>query len=102
MALVGGVHVGLPDNRRLDPRVFGTPERPLAFGGTPVVTGVPPAMRGTEGDSYTVMQQKSPFGDKHVVLGNGKLQLRAVDVTATDAAVSQDKVEMQASWQDSA
>lgn len=97
---VGGVHVGLPDNRRLDPRVFGTPERPLGFGGTPVVTGVPPAMRGTEGDAYTVMQQKSPFGDKHVVLGNGKLQLRAVDVTATDAAVSRDKVEMQASWQD--
>jgi hypothetical protein len=99
---VGGVHVALPDNRRLDPRVFGTPIMPRAFGGTPGINGVPPMVRGVEGDHYTVMKAKSPFGDKNIVMGNGKLVLVAVDATATDAATSKDSVRFQASWQDKA
>lgn len=98
----GGVHVALPDKRRLDPDVFGTPELPRAFGGTPGINGVPPAARGVADGHYTVMKKPSPFGDKAIVLPGGQLSLHAVDATATDAATSDDRVKMKASWQDKA
>jgi hypothetical protein len=98
----GQAFVALPDNRELDPVVFGTPDMPLAYGGFPVVQGVPPEMRGTEGGQYTQLKQKSPFGDAHIVLPGAKLELTALDATAADAATSDDQVEMTASWQDEA
>ncbi|RMF85679.1 MAG: hypothetical protein D6736_16745 [Nitrospinota bacterium] len=98
----GGVFVALPDNRRLDPNVFGVPGLPRAYGGTPGINGVPPVLRVTQGKAYTVMKKKSPFGDKYIVLAEGKLQLKAVDATATDAAQSHDSVQMEASWKDKA
>lgn len=96
----GGVFVGLPDKRKLDPAVFGTPEHPRAFGGSPAVTGLPLMMREVEGGEFTVMKKPSPFGDKHMVMPNGELSIDALDATATDAAKSDDKVMMQASWED--
>jgi hypothetical protein len=98
----GGVHVALPDQRELDERVFGKPGMPMAFAGTPLITGLPPELRGTEGDQYTTAQKASPFGNKNMVMRNGTLSLEARDVTATDAAVSDDSVSLDASWEDDA
>lgn len=99
---VGGVFVILPDNRKLDKNVFGTPEFPRAFGGSPGINGLPLMLRGVDNGSYTEMKKKSPFGDKYIVMPNGKLMINAVDATATDAAKSDDMVMMKASWQDKA
>ncbi len=96
----GGVFVALPDNRKLDPRIFGTPEAPRAFEGTPGITGVPVMAREVKDGAYTTMKMKSPFGDKYIVMANGKLSIKAVDATATDAAVTKDQVQLEASWQD--
>jgi plastocyanin len=96
----GEAYVALPDYRRLDARIFGTPEFPRAYGGTPLISGVPLAMRDQEGGRYTQLRQVCPFGDKYVTLSNGKLRLEAVDATATDAAVTEDTVDFEATWQD--
>ncbi|MEX0600653.1 MAG: hypothetical protein WD205_08425, partial [Rhodothermales bacterium] len=96
----GGVFVALPDQRELDPRVFGTPQMPRALAGTPGVNGVPLMARAAENGAFTVMSQPSPFGDAFVAMGNGRLQLDAVDAPATDAARSDDEVSMMASWED--
>jgi len=96
----GGVFVALPDQRELDPRVFGTPDQPRAFAGTPGITGVPTAFRASEDGQYTQLKRKTPFGNKFVAMGNGQLSLQATDATATDAANTDDTVQMQASWQD--
>jgi len=98
----GGVFVALPDERELDPHVFGTPEMPRAFAGTPGINGVPPMARGAEGGEYTEMKKKSPFGDAHVVMGGANLMIEATDITAVDGATTQDQVKFQASWQDDA
>lgn len=96
----GGVFVALPAFRDLDPQVFGTPDLPRAFEGTPGITGVPIPMRGVENNQFTQFKAPSPFGDKFIVLGKGRLKLQAVDATATDAATTKDQVHMEASWQD--
>lgn len=98
----GGVKVALPSKRRLDPNVFGTPNNPRQYDGTPAMTGVPMAMRGAQQGQYTEFQQRSPFGNKSTTMGKGKLEVTAVDKTATDTAsgTSGDKVEFSASWQD--
>jgi len=96
----GGVFVSLPDRRRLDPDVFGTPEHPRAFGGTPGINGVPLMARMSSGGEYTQMMMKTPFGDKHLVMPGGQLMIHGVDATATDAAVTKDTVHMMASWKD--
>jgi plastocyanin len=96
----GGVHVALPDYRRLDPRVFGIPELPRAYGGTPVMSGIPPKMREVENGQYTRLNTKTPFGHDNIVLDDGRFRLEAIDSTATDAAVTEDSVNMEASWKD--
>lgn len=96
----GGVFVILPSKRKLDPYVFGTPEAPRAMAGTPGINGLPPGARGVKNGKYTEMKKPSPFGDKNIVMGNGKLNIEAMDVTATDAAKTEDKVKFMASWQD--
>ncbi|MFQ5699289.1 MAG: hypothetical protein ACE5IL_13520 [Myxococcota bacterium] len=98
----GGVFVALPDHRRLDPRVFGPPGLPRHYAGTPVITGVPGPLRVKGPDGSLQTQVMTPFGDKHIVMGGGKLHIDAVDATATDAATTQDTVKMQASWKDKA
>ncbi len=96
----GGVFVALPDNRELDSDVFGTPEMPLAFTGTPGITGVPVPFRETEGGAFTRLDRKTPFGDANVTMANGQLMLQATDRTATDAATTDDEVKLKASWED--
>ncbi|NBC16988.1 MAG: hypothetical protein GVY18_06685 [Bacteroidetes bacterium] len=98
----GGVFVALPAQRELDPYVFGTPQMPRAFAGTPGVNGVPPMARDVADGAYTRMKQPSPFGDKYVVMADGRLNLTATDATATDAATTKDELQMQASWKDEA
>ncbi len=96
----GKVYVALPDKRRLDPQVFGTPEMPMKFAGTPGITGVPLMARDVENDKYTVMNMPTPFGDKHITMDNGSLEIEAFDITATDGAMTKDKVKLIASWED--
>lgn len=97
----GGVFVILPSKRKLDPHVFGTPEVPRALAGTAGINGLPPAARGVSNGQYTEMKKPSPFGDKNIVMANGKLNIEALDATAADAAETEDKVKFMASWDDS-
>ena len=94
------VYVALPDFRKLDPRIFGTMDMPRAFEGTPGITGVPVMLREHDGNNFTKMKVLTPFGDKHIILKDGELKINALDKTATDAAVSEDKVDLVASWKD--
>ena len=96
----GGARVALPARRQLDSDVFGTPEMPLAFTGTPGVTGVPVPFRQTSGGQFTRLDRPTPFGNKRTVMGNGTMMLEATDATATDAATTDDEVTFKASWQD--
>ncbi|MCW9708773.1 hypothetical protein [Fodinibius salsisoli] len=96
----GGVFVILPSKRKLDPYVFGTPQVPRALAGTPGINGLPPGVRGINNGQYTEMEKPSPFGDKNIVMGNGKLDIKAVDATATDAGKTNDEIKFMASWQD--
>ena len=96
----GGVFVGLPDKRELDSDVFGTPDRPLAFTGTPGMTGVPVPFRETENGEFTQLDRNTPFGNKSTAMPNGTMMLKAADVTATDAATTEDEVTFKASWED--
>lgn len=96
----GGVFVALPAHRELDRDVFGTPEMPRAFAGTPGITGVPPAFRATNNDQYTQVKRKTPFGDEYITMANAQMTLQATDATATDAANTEDEVQFQASWED--
>ena len=98
----GGVHVVLPDFRRIDPRVFGTPDLPKGFGGTPEIYGVPLQMRGIENGAYTRTTERSLFGDSTIVMPNASMVLEAWDITATDAAITRDSVFFEARWEDSA
>jgi len=96
----GGVFVILPSKRKLDPNVFGTPEAPRAFAGTPGINGLPPAARETSDGKYTVMKKPSPFGNKYVTMANGNLNIEALDATATDASETKDEIKFTASWED--
>ncbi|WP_340103591.1 hypothetical protein [Rhodohalobacter sp. 8-1] len=96
----GGVFVILPSKRELDPNVFGTPDMPRAFAGTPGINGLPPAARGVSNGEYTEMKNPSPFGDEHIVMANGNLNIEALDATAADASETEDEVQFMASWED--
>lgn len=96
----GGVFVALPDKRGLDPDVFGTPKNPRAFGGSPGINGVPKMARQFRGNEYKKMRMTTPFGDKYIVMADGKLEVTALDATATDGANTQDQVQLSASWKD--
>lgn len=96
----GGVFTILPSKRELDSYVFGNPKAPRALAGTPGINGLPPGVRGVSDGEYTEMKKPSPFGDKHVVMANGNLNIKAVDATAADAAKTNDEISFKASWED--
>jgi len=98
----GGVFVALPGKRALDPVVFGPKKMPRHYAGTPMITGVPPMLRVPDGKGGQQTAVPTPFGNKFVVMANGKLKIKALDATATDAATTRDSVHMMASWQDAA
>lgn len=96
----GGVFVALPAQRELDSDVFGTPEMPLAFTGTPGITGVPVPFRQVENGQFTQLDRNTPFGNRSMTLPSGNMILQATDATATDAATTEDEVTFKASWED--
>ncbi|PHS24438.1 MAG: hypothetical protein COA84_09435 [Robiginitomaculum sp.] len=96
----GGVFVALPGKRALDPVIFGPKKMPRHYAGTPMITGVPPMLRAPKEGGGQQTAVPTPFGNKYVVMGNGKLSISALDATATDAATTKDSVRMMASWQD--
>ena len=96
----GGARVALPARRELDPDVFGTPQMPLAFTGTPGITGVPVPFRETSNGQFTRLDRPTPFGNNSTVMANGTMMLKATDATATDAATTEDQVKFKASWED--
>ena len=96
----GGARVALPARRTLDSDVFGTPTMPMAFTGTPGMSGVPVPFRNVSNGQFTTLKKKTPFGNKSTVMANGTMTLRATDATATDAATTKDQVQFTASWED--
>ena len=93
---VGGVHVALPVERRLDADVFGTPEQPRRVRGQPMIDGVPLKVRNADNGEFTITKVMTPTGDtKSIVRPNGRMTLEAWDRTATDAAVTEDEVRFQ-------
>ncbi len=96
----GGVFVSLPDHRKLDADVFGTPRMPRWHGGSPGITGIPFPARGVADGHYTALKPLSPFGDKYIFLEGAKLELHLTDATATDAATTADKAQLIAGWSD--
>ncbi len=96
----GPVFVILPGERDLDPVVFGTPEHPMKFAGSPGMTGVPPMARNVSGGKFTSTKEKTPFSNKYVTMKDAKLTVHAVDRTATDAAATKDELGFEASWKD--
>lgn len=96
----GGVFVAMPAHRKRDPIVFGPKDMPRHYAGTPIVSGVPPMLWTDAEGGGQQTKPLTPFGDKSTVLPEGKLKIDAVDATATDAAMTGDKVKLSASWKD--
>ena len=80
--------------------MFGTSDMPLAYTGAPGITGVPVPFRQVENGQFTQLDRPTPFGDKSMAMPNGTMMLKASDVTATDAATTEDEVRFKASWGD--
>lgn len=96
----GGAYLALPAHRELDEDVFGTPELPRAFAGTPGVNGLPPAARDREQGELMQAKPLSPFGDNFTTLSGARLEVALDDVTAFDGATSSDEVRFRARWED--
>lgn len=96
----GPVFVVLPGKREIDPRVFGTPEYPMKFAGSPGMTGLPASGRNEQDGHYTDTKMLTPFSNNYITMKDAHLKINAIDATATDAAVSKDKLNFEASWKD--
>ncbi|MDX1623659.1 MAG: hypothetical protein R3199_06730 [Gemmatimonadota bacterium] len=96
----GGVFVALPAKRSLDDDVFGVPDLPRAWGGTPGINGVPPGAREVTDGKFGQMKNPTPFGDESMGMTAVRLRLTATDATATDASSTNDRVRFEASWSD--
>ena len=96
----GGVFVGLPAQRELDADVFGTPQMPRAFAGTPGINGLPPMGRTEQGGEWGRTKAMTPFGDKSTTMKGASLEVRLTDATAMDGATTEDEVRFRASWED--
>lgn len=89
-----------PGLRKLDPHVFGFPGKPLAYYPAPYpLYGVPVKLRGVNkaGTSYTTATKPSPFNSNWDST-RGSVSMTVVDATATDAAVTQDKIDFKANF----
>jgi hypothetical protein len=86
----------LPGLRKLDPRIFGTPDNPLGYEGD---VGLPLSARLTseDGKSYTTTAMPTPFSDKFMVVEGG-FSLEAVDATLVGGPSTQDRVDLSASF----
>jgi len=86
----------LPGPRRLDPKVFGTPQQPL---GMEPGVGVPLENRMTneDGTAWTTTKNPTPFGDKAAGI-KGDFSLTAVDATSVDGDTTDDQVNFTANF----
>jgi mono/diheme cytochrome c family protein len=90
-----------PGPRKLDPHVFGTPDKPLAYYPAPFpLYGVPVDKRGVNeaGDAFTKTTEPTPFSNKWQGT-SGSVSMTVRDSTATDAAVSDDEVEFEMTFE---
>lgn len=91
-----GVFVPLPAQRDLDEDVFGTPQMPRQFGGTPGMTGPPQVPRPQR---RRVHEPEEKDALRRPIQGDagGPARARAVDATVTDAAKTNDEIQFEAS-----
>jgi hypothetical protein len=84
----GTVRWILPGERRLDPGIFGTPQKPLGF--EPEI-GVPieDRMINENGTAFTTTKEPTPFSDSFVAI-NGSFSMNLVDRTPVDVNKSID------------
>ncbi|MEX2551520.1 MAG: hypothetical protein WD627_00765 [Actinomycetota bacterium] len=93
----GTVNWVLPGPRKLDPTIFGTADDPRGTEKPGPMVGVPEAARETLDDGSQVTAEPVPFSDNFESV-SGSLEMSAVDITATDAATTKDRLEMTASF----
>ncbi|MFQ5851676.1 MAG: hypothetical protein ACE5JU_13965 [Candidatus Binatia bacterium] len=94
----GSTRLALPGPRRLDPSVFGTPEKPVGFEPAPFpLYGTPEDFRMTLNGHYSVTNHATPFSDWREV-GVGSLKMKVVDATAIDGARTKDNIDFEATF----
>ncbi len=88
----------LPGPRRLDPKIFGTPDNPLGF---EEGIGVPVKARllNDDGTAFTTTAGPTPMSDSHARI-TGAFQARLRDHTQVDTPASQDSAEGEFSFTD--
>jgi mono/diheme cytochrome c family protein len=87
----------MPGPRQLDPHVFGTPDKPLAYYPAPwPLYGVPVDKRGVNeaGNEFTTTTEPTPYSDD-VLETMGSVSMSLLDRTATDAAATQDEIDFE-------
>ena len=97
----GGARWIFPGPRELDSSVFGTPQYPLGFEQAPPgLYGVALDDRATNeaGDAYTTTKDPTSFSDTWKAT-SGSITMHVVDATATDAAVTNDKIDFEADFE---
>lgn len=93
----GAANLILPSPRELDPTIFGTEGNPMATEVPAIVFGAPMGVREVQEDGTFITNQPTPFGDNFAST-RGSINVRMVDMTATDGATTQDEVEMVAEF----
>jgi hypothetical protein len=92
----GAVNWVMPGKRELDPTIFGTADDPKGAEKPAMLLGVPPPARESADGSQRT-KQPTPFSDKAKAV-EGSLDMTVVDATATDAGVSKDQIDFEATF----
>ncbi|HII93113.1 MAG TPA: hypothetical protein HA262_13425, partial [Methanosarcina sp.] len=82
--------------RRLDPQIFGTPQKPLGF--EPEI-GVPVENRSVSGNMFTTTKELTPFSDNFTRI-NGSFTMNLTDNTPVDVNESNDTAEAEFNFTD--
>jgi len=95
----GDVKWILPGVRRLDPTIFGTPQKPLGF--EPEI-GVPveDRMVSEDGTAFTTTKNPVPFSDNNYERTNGSFSMNLIDRTPVDVNESRDAARAQFNFTD--
>lgn len=86
----------LPGPRRLDPQIFGTPQKPLGF--EPEI-GVPVENRSVSGNMFTTTKEPTPYSDNFTRI-NGSFTMDLTDNTPVDVNESDDTAEAEFNFTD--
>ena len=92
----GDVKWILPGPRRLDPQIFGTPDKPLGF--EPEI-GVPIENRSVSGNAFTTTKKPTPFSDNFTHI-NGSFYMSLRDLTPVDVNQSRDTAKAEFNFTD--